>query len=197
MTHISPPQAFEQGITLEAYVETMNTLKRHMREQYEATHLPDATIAEFVARLNAKNINRILVLTEDFCPDSVTNLPIAQRLAEAIPALTLRIVRRSKYWDLANRYPAADGHSHIPTIIFLTADDAIAGVWHERPQAAHQFLAQFIAENPTPPRETGDGEINLAFKKWAKKRLEALKQVYRDELWRESVTEWMAAMNDQ
>lgn len=184
--------AFENGIAFPDYHDSMDTLKWHMTEQYQATAIPADVAAAFAAALAAKKVNRLLVLTEDYCPDSVLNLPIARRLEEAIPGLTLRIVYRGMYDDLAERYPAGDGFNHIPTLIFINESGDDVAVWHERPRAAHALQADFVAANPQPPRKTDTGETNPAFKVWMKNRLEIMKQAYRDSLWQESVREWQA-----
>ncbi len=190
MKTTSLPHTFLQGMTFAAYLPTMRTLQRHMREQYETLPVTEDAIAEFAAVAAANNVCRILILTEDFCPDSAMNIPIAARLADAISALELRIVRRDDFWEIANRFPAADGGSHIPTVIFLTADDAVAGVWHERSAAAHKLLDEFVAENPAPPREDADGNVTPEFREWASRRLQLQKEAYAAGLWRETVREW-------
>lgn len=190
MANVSLPHAFVQGLTFAAYLDTMQTLQRHMREQYETLPITDTAIAEFAATAAANSVRRILILTEDFCPDSAMNIPIAARLADAIPALELRVVRRDEFWDIAEQFPADDGNSHIPTVIFLSEDDAVAGVWHERSAAAHQLLAEFIAENPAPPREDSDGNVTPAFREWASRRLQLQKEAYAAGLWLETVREW-------
>ena len=190
MTENDLSRAFAQGMTFEAYLPTMQTLQRHMREQYETLPVTDAAIAEFAATADGRGVNRILILTEDFCPDSAMNIPIAARLADAIPALALRIVRRDHFWDIANRFPAADGNSHIPTVIFLTENGSAAGVWHERSAAAHKLLAEFVAENPAPPREDENGDVTPGFRRWASQRLQLQKEAYAAGLWLETVREW-------
>ena len=190
MTENDLSRVFAQGMTFEAYLPTMQTLQRHMREQYETLPVADTAIAEFAATADGRGVNRILILTEDFCPDSAMNIPIAARLADAIPALALRIVRRDHFWDIANRFPAADGNSHIPTVIFLTENGSAAGVWHERSAAAHELVKNFVAENPRPPAELPTGERNHDFLHWRKRLLNLQKAAYCHGLWFETVREW-------
>lgn len=190
MNQTSLLDAFSQGMTFTAYLQTMQTLQRHMREQYETLPITETAVAEFAAVAAANGVTRIFILTEDFCPDSAMNIPIAARLADAIPALELRIARRDDFWDVANRFLAADGNSHIPTVIFLTEAGSVAGVWHERSVAAHKLLAEFVAENPAPPREDENGNVTPAFRKWASQRLQLQKKAYAANLWLETVREW-------
>ena len=194
MTEISPIDAFQDGLIFEDYVASMTTLKRHMLEQYETLHLSEAIKTEFANLIEKHGQVLTLVMTEDYCPDSVLNLPIVARLAEAIPAMTLRVIYRSDYPRMADRYPAADGYSHIPTVIFMTSQGQELGVWHERSAAAREFLANFEKETPQPPKTSAGGETTLAFKKWAKKRLTAQKEAYQNGLWQETLKEFMALL---
>ncbi len=188
-------RAFAQGMTFEDYLPTMQTLQRHIRRQYETLPITDDAIAEFTAVTAANNVICMLILTEDFCPDSAMNIPIAARLADAIPALELRIVRRANFWDIANQFLAADGNSHIPTVIFLTDDDTVAGVWHERSAAAYKLLTEFLAENPAPPRENAAGDVTPEFRKWASRRLQLQIEAYTAGLWRETIREWQVGIS--
>lgn len=194
MTEISPVNAFQKGLIFEAYVASMTTLKRHMLEQYDSLHLNEAIKTDFASLIKKHGQVLALVITEDYCPDSVLNLPIVARLAEAAPAMTLRIIYRRNYPELADRYPAADGYNHIPTVIFMTPQRQEIGVWHERPAAARKFLANFEKETPQPPKTSASGETTLAFKKWAKKRLTAQKEAYQNGLWQETLKEFMALL---
>ncbi len=165
-----------------------------MAEQYQQLELDDSAIAEMAGVVKTHGQILILVLTEDYCPDAVLNLPIAARLTDAISGLQMRIVRRVDYEELALEYPADDGFNHIPTLIFLAVNGAELSVWHERPTAAHNFLAEYHAENPQPTRHTNDGETTSDFKIWAKTRLSVQKQLYRETMWRETVKEFVGGL---
>ena len=194
MTTSLPHQVFSQGLTFAEYLETMQTLQRQMREQYDTLPITEDAIAEFVTVMSRNGVARILVLTEDFCPDSAMNIPIAARLADAIPTLDLRVVRRSDFLDFAAQFPADDGDTRIPTFIFLN-DDGIAGVWLERSNEAHTLLDEFMVNNPKPVREGSDGNVTADFRAWAKKRLNLQIEAYRRNLWQASVKEWQACLS--
>ncbi len=187
-------EAFENGLSFKEYLSGMQTLKRHMRQQYEALSLPADIVAPFAEQVRRHGEVRILVLTEDYCPDSVLNLSTIARLAEATPGVTLRIVYREDYRPLADRYPTADGYNHIPTVLLFTPDGTELGVWHERPAAAHAFLAEYEASHPQPPRTRPDGSPNPEHKTWFKDRLAVQKEAYRNGLWKETVGELTALL---
>ncbi|MFQ5578524.1 MAG: thioredoxin family protein [Anaerolineae bacterium] len=184
--------AFGDGLAFADYHAAMKTLQRHMAEQFEAISIPDELRAEFSGLVQPRGRVLTLVMTEDHCPDSVLNLSIVARLAEAVPGLELRVVHRDEYKSLADRYPTPDGYNHIPTVIFFTPDGTELGVWHERPAAAHAFLADYERDHPKPPVE--DGKKTPAFKTWFKERLAVQKQNYRRGMWRETVNELMALL---
>jgi len=186
--------AFENGLSFEEYLSGMQTLKRHMRQQYEAITLTPDIAARFAELVRRRGEVRILVLTEDYCPDSVLNLPIVARLAEAAPGATLRIAYRQDYRPLADRYPAADGYNHIPTVLFFTSDGTEFGVWHERSAAAHAFLSEYEKSHPKPPRTLPDGSPNPEYKKWFRDRLAVQKEAYQNDLWRETANELIALL---
>ncbi len=196
MTVISPHKVFSQGLTFPEYLETMQTLQRHMREQFDNLPITDEAIAAFSDAMGNNNVTRVLILTEDFCPDSAMNIPIAARLADAIPKLDLRIVRRGNYSDFAAQFPADDGDTRIPTLIFLS-DDGIAGVWLERSHAADLLLDGFMMDNPRPAREGDDGNVTPEFRAWAKKRLDLQIEAYRSDLWQSAVEEWQSILTSK
>lgn len=193
MPILSPQQIFSKGLTFAEYLETMHTLQRQVREQFETIPITDDVIAGFSDAMGNKNVKRILILTEDFCPDSAMNIPIAARLADAIPALDLRIVRRSDYPDFAAQFPAADGRTRIPTLIFLD-EDGIVGVWLERSQAANTLLDEFMVNNPRPLREDSEGNVTAEFRAWAKIRLALQIEAYQRNLWRAAIEEWQTIL---
>lgn len=190
MTNSKIKEAFADGHTFQEYLGTMETLQRHLREQYEMLSAPVDAFDVFAMQSAKSGVTRVLVLTEDYCPDSVLNLSIVARMADVVRSIQLRVVRRDDFWDIANEFPAGDGHNHIPTLLFLRDNFSVAGVWHERPAAAHALVKQFEKENPAPAQVQATGERNSAFIHWRKKRLEMQKQAYRDTLWREAVREW-------
>jgi hypothetical protein len=94
----------------------------------------------------------VLVLTEDWCGDSVANLPIVIALARETGGLDVRILKREANEDIAGRYLLADGRNHIPTYVVL--DERLEEIGHviERPEAVSEamrpFKSAWFAERP-------------------------------------------------
>lgn len=136
----------------------------------------------------------ILVLTEDWCIDSVLNLPVLERLVEASPGASLRIADRSRHRALADRFPGRSGVSRVPTFIFLRGPDGIAGHWSERCRSARTWVEDFAAADPMPPLDFVDGAPSPSLAAWMARRFEAERQRFYDGVWREVAEEISARL---
>lgn len=139
---------WEKGLTMSALIVGMTVNQAAMQRRYQLVRLT----AEEKSRLaNLRNTRRILVMTEEWCSDCLMNLPILARLAESTPAAEIRFFIRKDWPELRSYFNERDIYS-LPTVQIM--DDAFIplGVWVERPQAAHQRLAQWKAEHPEVER---------------------------------------------
>jgi hypothetical protein len=93
------------------------------------------------------DVRYVLVLTEDWCGDSLLNVPILARLVAAAPSLDLRFFPRALSPKLEAYYQARD-ITHIPVFTFLDAAFNERATWVERPRAAHARLAVWNAAHP-------------------------------------------------
>jgi hypothetical protein len=132
------------GLTLAQFVEKMTAYQDEMRRRLDEVALSDADCAE-LARLNQPV--HALVMTEDWCPDSLMNVPILARVVEAAPGMDMRIFIRSRSPDLEAYCQARDVRC-IPVFTFLDAAFDEIGTWLERPQAAHERLEAWKAAHP-------------------------------------------------
>lgn len=114
---------------------------------------------------------RILILTEDYCIDSVLNVPLIGRLAEASPLVTLRIASRDAHAALAALFPGRGGVSRLPTVIFLDQPHHVVGYWSERSKRDHEWMAGFLAQNPMPELVLNDGHPGPIIARWMAIRL--------------------------
>lgn len=81
-----------------------------------------------------------LVLTESWCGDAAASLPIMNKIAEASPNITLKVVLRDESLDLMDTF-LTNGARSIPKMIVLDkADDEIIGEWGPRPSIATQMV---------------------------------------------------------
>nr|WP_297786245.1 thioredoxin family protein [uncultured Allomuricauda sp.] len=81
-----------------------------------------------------------LVLTESWCGDAAASLPIMNKIAEATPNITLKVVLRDESLDLMDAF-LTNGARSIPKLIVLdTAHNEIVGKWGPRPSIATQMV---------------------------------------------------------
>jgi hypothetical protein len=130
------------ALTPEQYIDTMNTNRERFEANVAATRITDEERGFFA---HLPEPLQVLVLTEDWCGDSATNLPIVVQLARETGGLTLRILRREGNEDIADRYLLADGRNHIPTYIVHDGDLNELGHVIERPEAVTARMAPFRA----------------------------------------------------
>lgn len=81
-----------------------------------------------------------LVLTESWCGDAAASLPIMNKIAEASPNITLKVVLRDESLDLMDAF-LTKGARSIPKLIVLDkANNEIVGEWGPRPSIATQMV---------------------------------------------------------
>lgn len=135
---------WQRGLTIQTLMDQMDVNQAAMRRRVASVKLSKAE----QNRLMALNVpRRILVLTEEWCSDCLMNLPILVHIAEASPNLELRFFVRKDWPDLRLYFNIRDIFS-LPTVQVMDENFLPLGVWIERPQAAHQRLAEWKAANP-------------------------------------------------
>jgi hypothetical protein len=147
-TGASSPAAvelFEHGRTMQQFLDRVATQQGLWRR-----NVTGVTVApELVHRLTrVANGLRVLVVAEDWCPDSVNTLPYIAALT-ALAHVELHIVDRTEGRPLMNRHPASDGRVVTPTVVLLRADVDV-GAWIERPEPLQKLFLSL--SNPASAR---------------------------------------------
>jgi hypothetical protein len=88
---------------------------------------------------------QLLVVAEDWCPDSVYTVPYVARLAESA-GIPLRIVDRAAGQSFMLAHRTSDGRTATPTIVMLR-NGRDAGAWVERPAELQQIFLS-MSTNP-------------------------------------------------
>jgi hypothetical protein len=144
---VSAAERWESALTLDDYLATMQQYRDQFEANISRTRIMPGDWAAF-----GQEPLFILVITEDWCPDSVQFVPMVIALARRIPTVEVRILRRSEHRDLADRYRRPDGSQAIPTFVLLDAEMQELGYLVERPERATQelreALAEFAAQHP-------------------------------------------------
>ena len=119
---------------------------RMQRDLWLRTEARVSIAPELVARVErARRGLQLVVVAEDWCPDSAYTVPYVARLA-TLAGVPLRLVDRTagEAWLRAHR--TRDGRTATPTIVLLR-DGVDVGAWVERP-AVLQDLFRSIGDSP-------------------------------------------------
>ncbi|MDW7981993.1 MAG: thioredoxin family protein [Thermomicrobium sp.] len=131
---------WNQAMTPDEYLASL----QHSREEFERNIARTRIMPGEWAAFGQEPLH-ILVITEDWCPDSVQFVPMVIALAAALPTVEVRILRRSEHADLAARYRRPDGTQAIPTFVLLDADFQELGFLIERPERVSEELREALA----------------------------------------------------
>lgn len=148
------PERFSTGYTWEAYVETMKSNKERHLQNYAEFQLSDDD-KEFFRKAveKAGGALKVVLLTEDWCPDCYRNAPIIAKIAASVPGIELRVFPRDQNLDIMDRYLNKGEFRSIPTAVWADADLGELAVWIERPAEANEDLARLAAELESVPQE--------------------------------------------
>lgn len=130
---------FESGYDFSGYLKAIVARKDDWLKNYQEFRLTEAEnkkLASISKRFN------ILALSEDWCGDSVRNLPVIARMVEALPNSRLKVLTRDDNLDLMEKF-TADGKMRIPTVVFSDENFKILALWIEEPQNAPQLKQKF------------------------------------------------------
>lgn len=89
----------------------------------------------------------LLTLTESWCGDAAASLPIIDKIAEASPNISLRVVLRDESLDLMDKFLTKGARSIPKVIVFDKTNNEIIGEWGPRPSIATQMVEDCKREN--------------------------------------------------
>jgi hypothetical protein len=84
---------------------------------------------------------RLLVLSEDWCGDSINILPIVSRLADSVSNMELRLLERDANPDIMDAHLTGTSRS-IPIVILLDEKFHECGWWGPRPFALQRWVKE-------------------------------------------------------
>jgi hypothetical protein len=129
---------FESGATFQEVLARPKT----NGELWAAVYARAVLAADSIPRV-AKIANswHLLILSEDWCGDSVNILPVIARLKESAPAMDMRIVGRDNHPELMNEHLTGSGRSRsIPVVILLDDTFNERGWWGPRPGPLQEWV---------------------------------------------------------
>lgn len=131
-------ERFLAGETFSAFLERPKKNSELWDALYRRAKLSDDVFPR-IARLQQPW--HLLVLSEDWCGDSINTLPAIARLTEAAPLIDMRIIGRDANPDLITSHLTGLSRS-IPVIIVLDDDFIEHGWWGPRPGELQTWVTE-------------------------------------------------------
>ena len=113
-------ELFLRGMTPSEHVDRMKVNRDRFIEVMSAVAIPPEH-REYFARLGSPL--KVAVVTEDWCGDHVSTVPVLYRLAEESGKLDVRVFMRDQNWDLADTFLPQHRRDTVPVFAFFTAED--------------------------------------------------------------------------
>jgi hypothetical protein len=143
---IEPNHLFEAGATWDHFLDRVD----RQRELWLRTSSEATVSTEMVERVRRVGRDlQLLVVAEDWCPDSAYSVPYVARLA-ALAQVPMRVVDRATGEPAMRAHRTPDGRTATPTVV-LFRQGVDVGAWVERP-AELQDLFRSIGDSPENAR---------------------------------------------
>ena len=98
---------------------------------------------EYSARVEALRGHwHLLVLSEDWCGDSVNIVPIIAKLADSITNMDMRILARDQNLDIMDAHLTNGKSRSIPIVILLNEKFQECGWWGPRPRELQKWVVE-------------------------------------------------------
>ena len=142
--------------------------------------LENKKLNKLIVNLSKKLENsEISILTEDFCPDSMFNIPIFIAISELVNNVKLKIYRRSENEKLTD-YFISMNLDRIPAVL-IQIDGDVKYKWEEKPQKAYKIQTNII--------EQINKFDNLSKNEMKHHYFELSEYEYEKRLWEETINE--------
>jgi Thioredoxin len=135
MTMLDFRTLWEQALPFDAYVAASSQHRGLWEGLYRIARLPEWALSAVPAGTR----RRLLVLAEDWCGDASNTVPVLARLADTVPELELRVLRRDEHPEVMDRY-LTNGSRSIPIVIALNEDFDEVGHWGPRPTELQSWV---------------------------------------------------------
>ncbi len=136
-------QYFEDGKTIQEYMDGMSKLKEESFGVYEKFQLPNDG---FIQELKKHPIH-FLTITEDWCGDAMMINPVIRKVAEAAN-IEMRVTLRDADTDLIDRHLTNGGRA-IPIILILNEEGQLIGKWGPRAPEVQKIVDDYRASLPS------------------------------------------------
>jgi thiol-disulfide isomerase/thioredoxin len=127
----------DSAVNIDQYIESMENNRDQFLKNIEQTK-----VSEEHRKFYSQQPLKVLVITEDWCIDSVQFIPVLVKLARENEDLEIRVIRRDEHKDLAENYKNQQGYQPIPVIIIFDDDGNELGHVLERPEQSSVEMAE-------------------------------------------------------
>jgi hypothetical protein len=142
----NPGDLFESGRSWQQFLAGVSA----QRELWLKTEAGVTVASDLIDRAKkAGQRLQLLVVAEDWCPDSVYTVPYVARLAESA-GIPLRVFNSNTGAALLDVHRTRDGRTATPTIVLLR-DGRDVGAWVERPAELQEMFFS-MSTNPGSQR---------------------------------------------
>lgn len=138
-------QFFQEGKSIQTYMDEMSTLKEESFTVYEKFRLPADGLVD---KLKNQSLH-FLTITEDWCGDAMMINPVIRKLAEAA-GVDFRVILRDADMSLIDRHLTNGGRA-IPMILILDEKGELLGKWGPRAPEVQQIVDEL--RGALPPKE--------------------------------------------
>jgi hypothetical protein len=108
---------------------------------------------ELSARVNALGGHwHLLVLSEDWCGDSVNIVPILAKLTQSVTNMDMRILARDENLDIMDTHLTGGKSRSIPIVILLNEKYQECGWWGPRPSPLQKWVVETGMSMPKEER---------------------------------------------
>ena len=173
----------KNGLDWKEYLSSMTENQGNFSKQIEIVkskkdlHNP---MKKLESKLQNKNF---IILTEDFCPDSLFNIPIFIIISELISDLSLKIYRRSENQYLNTICKNLD-LMKIPALLITDKTLKVLYKWEEKPQKAYKIQTDLLEKNKSLHKSSNDSTLTLK-----ELMINSLENEYSKSLWNETISE--------
>ena len=143
-------ERFQQGMTFQQYLDQMTTNKEKFLQYLAEVKVRPEDRAVFANRKDKLNV---LVITEDWCGDALSNFPVLAKMAEGAPNVEMRVFLRDRNPDLMNQYLNQGTYKSIPVVVFFDERMNEMARFIERPTAVTEYMEKKMLELRRAMRE--------------------------------------------
>ena len=136
-------ERFEKGMTFQQYLDQMTTNKERFLQNLQEIKIRPGD-REALRRFGKPL--QVLVITEDWCGDALSNFPVLAKLVEGLPNVEMRVFLRDQNPDLMDEYLNQGIYRSIPVFAFFDENMNEISRFIERPAVVTEFLDKKIRE---------------------------------------------------